>query len=661
MKKRSQVLLIVATILFLAKTVVFLHRNPSFVLYWDWPGHIQKAKLVSLPWKGGWDTSFWGGYPTTVYPNFYHSLLRLFIGAFNSEVIGAAVLSMVIFVFEIHAAWSFASHFNHNNPPHYTYLAFLATVVFMSLGDRTLMGSFMGTLFTGGGPGALGTALLLYFFCTSSILSSSLLLGLMLLTHPLTAAVGLFYAVFDLLISTLRRDWERCKPRTIGLLIGLVIGLPWILPKLDPTFSTTAINLPGSVGFLPWVLVSLLCIAALEGKNKFSPLWITAIVIGILSILPDSWVKVPELIGVRGIHFFRFQWFLMIVTPTIFASSITLKLKTQTTRFIIVLFLVSIIAGEIPKQEAIFHTTTESIKDIEGRVLDVSRHAWLYSYTNTMEHQLVSQTKLMGSTRWIYEAGSRGLLYFTLKNAIDPASFKDGTYLRTFNDALGNPRMPLDIKETANLLGINYVTFTSTSVPEPTRTDVREVGNIQIPSSTDESKTIHYYLEKISDEPLILSLSEMPSIDPRIDLGEWWINSDRKQLFTRESINSSVPVTLSQPPVSIGSIKPTRIEFSVDSQSPAPILLKFSYSPYWVAHLKTPGSFTSQPIWVTPGHMIILANGSIELKWETPSYQRIFTKLSVFTFVSVFLAILIPGSVLLQFSADRKRQLRMMP
>ena len=88
----------------------------------------------------------------------------------------------------------------------------------MMYAGGSFMGSFLGTLFTGGGPGGLATALLLYMIAFhdygSGLTSSSgWLLGLLFLTHPLTAMVAMAYLSIYSFYHTCPY-WNSTKPPT---------------------------------------------------------------------------------------------------------------------------------------------------------------------------------------------------------------------------------------------------------------------------------------------------------------------------------------------------------------------------------------------------------------------------------------------------------------
>lgn len=618
--------------IFLGKAAFFFYQNPQFSYFWDWPGHLEKARVATWPWTGGWDTAMWGGYPTWLYPNLFHLLLKEMVKIFGAETTAVALAGTGLLIGELAAAWNFCRRFISSKRKDLIGLSFLITAWVISVADRTLMGSFIGTLFTGGAPGALGTALLLLFLSTERWIWQGILLGLMFLSHPLSAIVGLIYLTFQLIVFVKTRQVDLFKRVLWSLMSGLVIGLPWLLPQLDPSFASTSLNLPGSVSYAPWVIIALVSVISLERGLLSQPLVMTVLATGVLAVIPADWAAAFNLINLRGWHFYRFSWYLMILAPTaVMMGRWNFGLKKSSWVVVILFLVIGIWSGESPKQVArleIDEPMVATIKTWQGRVMDVSRHAFSFGFAQTMEQELVKNSDLVGSTRWIWEAGSRGLLYFGLKNAIDPMSFKDGTFLTTFNDPLGNPRQPLAIKETANLLGVTHISYTSRILPAAGRTDVWKLGEIKLEVAGAEQQRYYYLLEKVGDIQMAQSLAGLPEVDRNIDLGEWWINTDRKQLFTREPIRAELNFDFSQPKIEIIDIGPTKIHLAADSENYVPMILKFSYSPYWSAKPLTPNSKVIQPEWVTPGQMFLAGSGEFELTWETPKYMRIFSGLS---------------------------------
>lgn len=637
--------MVLAAAIYLGKAGLFFYQNPQFAYFWDWPGHLQKAALADWPWRGGWDTTFWGGYPTWAYPNFYHMVLRVFTYAFRSETSGAIALTLIIFCLQLHGLWKFVKG-ELGKKSQLTGLTFAITVAIMVYAGGSFMGSFLGSLFTGGGPGSLATAILFYFLAvyrtdTGLLSPAGWLLGLLFLTHPLTAMVAMAYLFFGLGLSILKRNQLDFKKTVFIILTGFLIGLPWILTRIDPSFTTAAFNLPSSPSVFPWILSIGLILFLINDITRSSPLILTTITIGLLSVMPDKFIRGLEEFGIRGIHFFRFGWYMMILFPAILVSFLpktgSRKIKKITFYFTAVILLAAIFIGPQPRDNIKFNTDFSQIMDFSGRVMDVSRHTFKLDYPQAMEHALAKNTNLVGSTRWIFESGSKGLMFYSLKNAIEPQSFKDGTYLSLFNDSFGNPRRKFDIGNAADLLGVNYVAYTTDSLPPADRKDVWKIGDVSWSDANGDKLSLYYLLEKIGDVPLVTALNYNPEIGKDLNLGEWWLDSAQTRLVTDVDYQLPPEIDLSQPKIENLEIRPGEISFRVDGDVPAPILIKFNYSPYWQASAPK-GSFSSQPLWITPGNMLIYASGQIDLIWKTPQYLIIFGAISaICLFLAIFL------------------------
>lgn len=514
------------------------------------------------------------------------------------------------------------------------------------------MGSFMGTLFTGGGPGSLATALLFYLIAfrdygSGLISPSGWLLGLLFLTHPLTAMVAIAYLSISIFLALIKKDQISLKAGIFTCLTGFLIGLPWILTKLDPSFKTAAFNLPSSPSLFPWVIIIILILMIINDKSKFSPLILTTVLLGVLSILPDNMIRSLENFGVRGIHFFRFSWYMMILFPPILTSLAQTtgknKINNRTIIAFAVISLFTILIGPQPRDNIKFNSDFSKVKDFSGRVMDVSRHTFKLDYPQVMEHALIKNTNLVGSTRWIFESGSKGLMFYSLKNALEPQSFKDGVYLSLFNDSFGNPRRKFNVKKIADLLGVNYVAYTTTDLPPAEKENVWKIGDISWHDTNGDKFNLNYILERIEGISLVDSLNYNPEIGKDLSLGEWWLDSDEINLYVDDDSQAPPDVDLSQPKISNLKIQPMKMSFTVEGDKPAPVVIKFNYSPYWIAS-STNGNFISQPQWITPGNMLLYASGQVDLTWRTPQYLIIFGFFSTL-YLTLITALLIKRSL----------------
>ena len=524
----------------------------------------------------------------------------------------------------------------------------MATVVIMIYAGGSFMGSFLGTLFTGGGPGSLATALLLYLLAfrdsgSGLVSPSGWLLGLLFLTHPLTAMVAFGYLSISVFLSLVKKDQIGFKRGIFACLTGFLIGLPWILTKLDPSLKTAAFNLPSSPTLFPWIIIIILILMVINNKSKFTPLILTTILLGILSVIPDNIIRGLEGFGVRGIHFFRFGWYMMILFPPILASIIETtgksKINHRTLLAVAAISLFAILIGPQPRDNIKFNSDFSDVKNFSGRVMDVSRHTFKLDYPQAMEHELAKNTNLVGSTRWIFESDSKGLMFYSLKNALEPQSFKDGVYLSLFNDSLGNPRRKFDIRKVADLLGVNYVAYTTPDIPQSEKQNIWKIGDISWNDTNGDKFGLNYFLERIDGVSLIDTLDYNPETGKDLNLGEWWLDEDKIQLFTDDDSQIPSDINLSQPKISNLKVQPMKISFMVEGDKPAPVVIKFNYSPYWTA-ISSTGNSTSQPQWITPGNMLIYASGQIDLIWKTPQYLIIFGIFSTFYLILITIMVL---------------------
>lgn len=642
-QKYSTLLYILAVFFVLGKAVLFFYQNPNFIMYWDWPGHIQKAQQLSwIPWEGGWDTTFWGGYPTQRYPALYHYILKAAVATINSQKSAAVLVTLASIVFlsiGIHRA---VARRTDGATSTGALVAKLTVLLAFLYAPGTLLGSFRGTLFAGGGPALLATVWLLFLLAARRWTSQAMWFGLLLLTHPITASVGALYLVSTLIFGTLKKQpSETSKHALLALLVGSLVGLPWILVMLDPSFATGAINLSGDPQVAYLIAAVIVLLTAAESKRLSDPFVPTILALVLLANLTDTMVQSLQKLGAHGIHFYRYAWYFLVLSPLGIVGWLRIRHRFRPVTVVLAslgIVLIFLISPQ-PSLPLTAAWDRASLPAISGRIMDVSRYSTMYQTPHFAEHWLVTATGTTGTTGVFYESSPYGLIYYGLKNAIDPASRKSGTNEAYFNTLLGKQKLPLDIRTTADLLGINYVSFTSPS-PAPDRPNLYQFGQLAMKQGQQNLST-YYLLEQVSSAPLVEPLNTLPTIDPDVELGEWWTQTDRSSLRVRAD---ELPVTedlnLEAQPAERIVVQPQSIQFTLLSPKPVPVFLKFTYSPYWEA--AAAGGTTTQPLWVTPGYMLIFANGDITLSWNPPLYLRLFTPLSLLTLLALIIASIFP-------------------
>lgn len=624
------------------KTVLFVIQNPYFLSYWDWPGHLQRARTLSwIPWVSTWDTTFWGGYPAARYPWLYHYLLKMALGLPFSPEAGVTILSLVIISLFAGGCVAATRRFLRTRAPFHTVVVVLGMFLVFLYTPGSLLGSFRGTLFAGGAPALLATALLLFFFAAKSARTRALLAGLILLTHPLTASVVLMTFLIELLVGLINRDGVAIRNTALSLIVSLIIGLPWILVMLDRSFESVALSLSGEFQGSSALVAVVMVLVHLRTRNRWSPLVLITLALFILSSMPEAGSHLLQQMGIRGVHFYRYQWYFLLLSPLAIGEAVSRRIFSRTQS--VVLSGVLVVAFLVSPQPALpvsLRWEKSRLPDGVARVMDVSRHSTTFHVPHAAEHWITGNSGLVGASGVFFESSPLGLEYYALKNVIDPGSRKSGTNQAWFNDPLGNPKLPLDIAGTARLLGVQYVSFTTTQ-PLPTNENVAAIGQISLREQfSDYSATV--VLERIEDAPLVESLSTMPILDPTIDLGKWWTETDRSTLVVRARQFDGLVIDRSSPaPVEVTEldISPATISFVVPADAPVPLVVKFAYSPYW--KVRATGGATSSLFWITPGYIFLVANGHITLSWQNPSSLSLFAPLG--PFVALMCAIPLVG------------------
>ena len=636
------------SLILLLKVILFFFQQPNFIYFWDYLGHIQDSLHISWPWIGGWNNFYWGGYPTLLYPSLSHWLLKGLILLSNSDKIGTALFIIVSLVLLCYSLWKLIQQ--QVASPQLKLVTFSLSLLFYVISPVNSLISLKGTLFSGTITATLAISFLIYLLASQKWYQRGLWLGVLFLTHALTASLGVVFLLIQLiyiLLHPIKAHYIKLKEWLYSLLLAVLIGLPWILTFLDQNFQHTAFNITGRIFPLSFICLTLLFISlVLQIINRRTPsrLLIFTILAGLASVLPLWPTKIIELYLFRGIHFYRYYSFLVILTPVSiisisnkFSSKILAKISQTLTKIIILSVIVITIF--IPLNPYTYYVETywdQATQLGEGRVIDTANKNDIDLFTRMADHLLTQNTSLLGSFGLFFESSSTGINYAVAKHLLNKDSYGVPIYeiyIQELASQIGD-----DSDYLLDLLGINYQAFTSPNKIEENTTTFAMID------VRDEKKGLHkqsyYHLKKINDSRLVEPLSKMVEVNPDLDLWTWWSNPEKK-LTAREEHQPPVSVNLGQPQVTGLKVKNDQISFNVNSQAPAPIYLKFSYSPYWQATAINPDSFVSQPLWITPGNMMVYAVGEVSLKWQNPSYLKKFGPLSLVTLATTIIIAII--------------------
>lgn len=628
---KSGFLYLFYSLIFLYKIFQFIQDNPQFYLYWDWPGHFDKAIKLGLPWQGGWDTSFWGGYPTLLYPSLSHYVLKGLLLIFPDQKTAAIAMSLLAASFLLFSFYFLVKKYiDRLSIDKLVVFGLMILLTFYS--SPSYLASFNGLLLGGGFTATIATALFILIISNRNAYLRGIFYGVLLLTHTLTALMAGIFLLIGLTLNYLSHKQEkanntgsvnfiRYRSYLTSLLVGLAIGAPWLVSFIDPAFKSTAFNVSGQTPQVTFILLFGLLVLWLEYRPKITTLWVFIFLLGLMTLAPEGVVDwLQEFFPIKGLHFYRFSWFFIILIPLIIRktvpSRITLRKDWSRLSLLLLMALLMIKAPVLFNESELRIIDTE-LDLRESRMMDVSPRNLAEPYIHAIEFESAKNLNANSAAGLFFESSQRGLQYYELANIITPSKFKNGTYGILFNDLDGNPRQAFDVDQTSRLLGINYISRVTLDKPE-TNSDIHLIGEIR--NRYDPESVRFITLEKLNDEPLISTLAKIPKYSKRISLGSWWLDTDHLELLTDQGSPLIDELNLTEPDIDNISISEQTITFKVNSDMPAPVLIKFTYNKYWKAWAQDNQSFTTQPQWVTPGHMMIFANGNIKLYWHTPIY-----------------------------------------
>lgn len=626
--------MIFGTIIFLYQAFNLIRINPQQYMYADWQGHLDKAKKLDWFWQSGWDTTFWGGYPTATYPSFAHVVLRFWLEVTKSDRVTAAIATLTSLSFQCFALFKLSAKLSRNKKllqPLY-YLSSLAMIYYL---PSDLLGSFAGTVMTGGFPASLALSFFLLFLSNSNPYLQAFLFGLTILTHTITAfliglIIGIQLAIH--IAAKVTQNRQLSKLDFIPLLGGIIIGSPWWLAIIDPSFSGVATNLTSEFSY-SILVVGLLCIAGMIQTNQYGLIFISLILSTFLSSIPFSISTWLQQHGVSGIHFYRFQ-VLAYITYVVAAAKIVDKTSRKDIKHIVFMILSAacLIGLSINNYKSPHIQLAQSVIDLPKepvRILDISDLNNVGNFYRYAEHALTSQQHVIGTVGMFYESSQHGPIYYSFARTMNAKSYANGTYSTFFRDYSFSSNK-LDLKETAQLLGISYISYFSPGIEYAFDAPTATIGGIIAADPNKPlDKNVNWYLAKINNSTLISSLDTLPQTNSTIDLGIWWFDQKKHDFIARQSYSIPLNINLNLPSISNITIKPTAISFHVDSKDYAPVIVKFTYNRYWQNQTDP----NQQPIWVTPGYMLVFAKGDTTLIWHPPLYISLAWIISFFTLI----------------------------
>jgi hypothetical protein len=421
----------------------------------------------------------------------------------------------------------------------------------------------------------------------------------------------------------------------------LAIGIAsyWLVPYLDPSFQGLALNINNGNLILPALILTLVIGKVItDRKNPFSQIDILLMVAGFLSLIPDHLAVSIRSLGINGLHLYRYQYYLFLFGPISLIPYYLHHKVYQTKNFILLsscAIALIIFLDPLTVQNTKFLFNDQAISQLSGRIMNAANYNAIPNNPHLLEHYLINHNpRLFGAIGLFYESSSRGLQFYELANQLEPNAFKNGSFKFFFTDESGNPLNYFDASATAQLLGVTNAIY------------------VDKPSSASRSSDLVIGQVNQKDEPfldikshsfpkvnLAEALSVIPPTNSKINIGTWWLDTNHSQLYLKDQIPPSElsGLNLQLPSVTLTGANPTTIRLFINSQQPTPVVVKFTYNKYWRAKPLDSHSQTTQPYWITPGNMLLIGHGNLELNWVQPPYYRLTLILS---FLCIFVCLI---------------------
>ena len=628
----------IAALVLLSTTTALTLDNTNLHLKQDFAGHFFKAKQQPLNhYLQGWNLQFWGGYSEDTYPNGYHYLLRLLL-EFFPDATAAQIITIVIFAGQI-LALIYATN-NWLSTLKHRFLALTLSFLVLTMLDSHFLGGVAGTIYTGGGPAALGLVLFIFILGLLPQKSPSLtktallatLLGLTFLVHTISALVSFIVMAWHTAIT------PKIKVRHFeAIIIGLVIGLPTIWLNLNPYFTGSRINFPGQITF-SLIPIALTLVAIFQPQTRKHPLLFPSLLLITLSFTPKAISDWLWRHGVTGIHWYRFFPYGIIPLIIIIVKLINPK-KLHPLSLWIPLATTIALAVYLPQthnRHVDINLDISALPLTSNRIMDVSVEPQKLGVPHALNYLLTTPPRI-GTENLFFESSRIGILYHSLENLISPDGYTGGIDLRLLRQDIGLPRYQLNASAAAQLLGVNYYVVSSSekiATPSARTTYLGTITNHQ----PQFSLYTNLYLLPASSQPLAVALDYLPKINSQSFL-TWWPQATIHNLFQMPSPTEASfatwianhPLDFGQPPTENITITQNQITYSITPTAKdtwVPVLVKFTYHPDFIA------TSNNQPVpiaRISPDFMLVPSQGNVTISWHTSPALDLIEKFSLST------------------------------
>lgn len=636
-------------------TCILIPFFKSDIQIWDSIGHLNLANSINL--KDGfytWDNMYWGGWVKGLYyPLLFHILVKLFSYIVSIELSYKIIVSIIGLLIPLVLFYLINLKIKERGFRFVIFLFSLLTYYFI---PGQYLGSILGTFHAGGAPAILGTLLLLliiiYFikltqrsnkFITKYVVILGMLGGLLILTHLFTTTVFGIYFLFFALIAVFRKDIRILRSVVFISCIITALVLFWIIPFFTLKEYLVTFGIPGEKQFLFILTIGLLLLLvsyylSRKGVKNFltnydHALVLTTIILGFLTIFTS---QNPRLLS-SGVHFYRYSFFYSLFFPVsvyflIRDLKINININIKSVFFVNLLIGLYFFCVIFPfvnlTHDYDLEVRLTNMPKIKGRVLDMAQDdLFTVDLPRTIGEEIVRKYHVPVFIGTYVESSENNYYISPLLKTLSPNSTVW---------TLPQPMVPVSDKEgLLRQYGINYiVSLRKDTYGVIKDEDLHPIEIGEVYDKNTHSKIWPIYLIQISDNDLAETLDYLPQYSPSMSQSKDW-PKDYKfsdlRIVTGDCYTSDLSdINLTKPAVAVEEISNTELDLNIESETKAPILLKYSEFPFWHAY---DINNTEIPICrIFPSSMFLVGNGRIQLKFEVPKYFYMLQVLSITVF-----------------------------
>ena len=611
---------------------------------WDFPGHGYQAisSLTNLS-RSIFNFKYFLGFYPILYPPLFH-FLRDVISKTTSLSPYESIL-VLLAIFQNAFFYVLYKIFNAFKVNHFYYFLLSMTFIVTSIGFINISSWEAGT-----GVATTGFflfALFVYLLKTNtkrySYLSLGLVFGLTVLTHTISASAILGILGISTFISLIKKDKETATRYVITAIVGLAIGAIWLVPYLviNPLVPRGGMTGYQDVvfiflaGFFSYLVFEKLNI---RQKSRDYSLGVSGILLFLLGMFPYK-------LNSTGIQFNRYAYFgLIIIIPFIFAKT-QIKNAPKSPRLIavlVVLFL--LIAKEVERFPIYPKIINENQYSFSGRILDATTTSGKLHFPHYLNTKLVLNGKNLVATGGTFvENAPNAILALSLRMAVNPNSWFP-LFTGSYKNILTlNTRE--NIKEKMRLFGISHILISNNgeigeSALVENENKYHVLDEVVFGNASEHKPIVDYAVELKDTSPLVLPLSYIPEYTKDRNLYDAWSSLSLGNLYTKDQnvvgyVTNDLDFNASVDDLQIDS---DEIRFKVFSKAPAPILVKFAYSPFLKAYSN---GREIKVMKVSPDFILVFAQGNVAVTTFVPKsfvlakYVTLFSLLLVSSYLAV--------------------------